>query len=97
MCIRASEESLSCAPSITFLPQKTADMLKDKELLKKKNKQSISSSPSSTSGSVQSETVPLSPQNENKVKSNVSPWVATVTAITANGPWRNNNIIALQS
>ena len=36
MCIRASEESLSCTPSITFLPQKTADMLKDKELLKKK-------------------------------------------------------------
>ena len=36
MCIRASEESLSCPPSITFLPQKTADMLKDKELLKKK-------------------------------------------------------------
>ena len=30
-------------------------------------------------------TVPLSPQNKNKVKSNVSPWVATVTAITANG------------
>ena len=35
---------------------------------------------------VQSETVvPLSPQNENKVKSNVSPWLATVTTITANG------------
>ena len=35
---------------------------------------------------VQSETVvPLSPQNENKVKSNVSPLPATVTAITENG------------
>ena len=35
---------------------------------------------------VQSETVvPLSPQNENKVKSNVSPWLETVTTITANG------------
>ena len=27
MCIRASEESLFCAASITFLPQKTADIL----------------------------------------------------------------------
>ena len=35
---------------------------------------------------VQLETVvPLSPQNENKVKSDVSRWLATVTAITANG------------
>ena len=35
---------------------------------------------------VQSETVvPLSPKNENKVKSNVSPWLATFTAIIPNG------------
>ena len=35
---------------------------------------------------VQSETVvPLSPQNETKVKSNVSPSLASVTAVTTNG------------
>lgn len=37
MFMRSSEESISCAPSITFLPQKTADilnsLLKDKRLL----------------------------------------------------------------
>ena len=39
MCIRASEESLFCAASITFLPQKTADILNyaQRQLLKKTN------------------------------------------------------------
>ena len=53
MCIRASEESFSCVASITFLPQKTADILNhaQRQRANSKNEQCISSSPLSTSGS----------------------------------------------
>ena len=53
MCIRVSEESLFCAASITFLPQKTADILNyaQRQRATQKNEQCISSSPLSTSGS----------------------------------------------
>ena len=47
MCIRASEESFSCVASITFLPQKTADILNhaQRQRANSKNEQCISSSP----------------------------------------------------
>ena len=53
MCIRAIEESLFCAPNITFLPQKTADILNyaQKQRATPENEQCMSSSPSSLSGS----------------------------------------------
>ena len=53
MCIRASEESLFCAASITFLPQKIEDILnyEQRQRATQKNEQRLSSSPSSTSGS----------------------------------------------
>ena len=53
MCIRANEESLFCAASITFLPQKTADILNyaQKQRATQKNEQCMSPSPSSSSGS----------------------------------------------
>ena len=53
MCIRASEESFSCVASITFFPQKTADILNhaQRQRANSKNEQCISSSPLSTSGS----------------------------------------------
>ena len=115
MCIRASEESLFCAASITFLPQKTEDILNYAQrqratqktnnaylhllqaqvdprstlcnwLLNRQFENENSQSLKRPDKCVQSDTVvPLSPQNENKVKSNVSLWLATVTTITANG------------
>ena len=46
---------------------------------------------------VKSETVvPLSPQNEKKVKRNVSSWLATVMAITANGAENKPSVSSLK-
>ena len=103
MCIRASEESLFCAASITFLAQKIEDILNYEQRQRATQKTNnaylhllqAQVDPRSTlcnwllnrqfENKNSQSLKPLSPQNENKVKSNVSPWLATVTTITANG------------